>query len=245
VDGRTAIVTGASSGIGRGIAEALAAAGARVVVSGRDEERLAETANAIDAGGGACEQLPLDLTEAGACRELVERAMQAFGSIDVLVHSAGVFWPKPFAETSLGDLDAQWQLNVRVPFELSQTALPYLGAGSSILFISSIAGYVGFPNSSAYCATKGAVELLAKALAVELAPLGIRVNVIAPGNVRTPMNEHLLARPDYMAAMLDATPSRRIGEVSEIAPLAVFLASDAASFMIGSSVLVDGGWAAT
>jgi NAD(P)-dependent dehydrogenase (short-subunit alcohol dehydrogenase family) len=88
------------------------------------------------------------------------------------------------------------------------------------------------------------VELLARALAVELAPLGIRVNVIAPGNVRTPMNEHLLAEPDYMAAMLDATPSRRIGEVDDIAPLAVFLASDAASFMIGSSVLVDGGWAA-
>jgi NAD(P)-dependent dehydrogenase (short-subunit alcohol dehydrogenase family) len=245
VDGKTAIVTGASSGIGKGIAEALAAAGARVVITGRDEERLAETANAIEVEGGACQLLALDLTEAGACLELVERAIQAFGSIDVLVHSAGVFWPKPFAETSLGDLDTQWQLNVRAPFELSQAALPHLGAGSSILFISSIAGYVGFPNSSAYCATKGAVELLARALAVELAPLGIRVNVIAPGNVRTPMNEHLLARPDYMAAMLDATPSRRIGEVSEISPLAVFLASDAASFMIGSSVLVDGGWAAT
>jgi NAD(P)-dependent dehydrogenase (short-subunit alcohol dehydrogenase family) len=175
----------------------------------------------------------------------VDSAIEAFGALDVVVHSAGLFWPKPFEDTSLDDLDAQWLLNVRVPFELSQVALPHLGPGSSILFISSIAGYVGFPNSSAYCATKGAVELLAKALAVELAPGQIRVNVIAPGNVRTPMNEHLLARPEYMEAMLDATPSRRIGEVADIAPFAVFLASDAASFMIGSSVLIDGGWAAT
>jgi NAD(P)-dependent dehydrogenase (short-subunit alcohol dehydrogenase family) len=245
LDGKSAIVTGASSGIGKGIAEALGAAGARVLVTGRDAERLASTAFEIEAAGGSCAQLALDLTKAGACSTLVDSAIEAFGALDVVVHSAGLFWPKPFEDTSLDDLDAQWLLNVRVPFELSQVALPHLGPGSSILFISSIAGYVGFPNSSAYCATKGAVELLAKALAVELAPGQIRVNVIAPGNVRTPMNEHLLARPEYMEAMLDATPSRRIGEVADIAPFAVFLASDAASFMIGSSVLIDGGWAAT
>lgn len=244
LDGKAAVVTGASSGIGKGIAEALAAAGARVLVTGRHAERLAATADEIKATGGACRQLALDLTEPGACEALVDDAIDGLGAIDVLVHSAGLFWPKPFEETPLGEFDAQWTLNVRVPFELSQVALPHLGPGSSILFVSSIAGYVGFPNSSAYCASKGAVELLAKALAVELAPRRIRVNVIAPGNVRTPMNEHLLAHPEYMKAMLDATPARRIGEVAEIAPFAVFLASDAASFMIGSSVLIDGGWAA-
>jgi NAD(P)-dependent dehydrogenase (short-subunit alcohol dehydrogenase family) len=244
LDGKTAIVTGASSGIGKGIAEAMANAGARVVITGRDEARLGETARVIQEGGGTCHSVVADLTAPGACGALVQAALDAFGSIDSVVQTAGIFWPKPFEETTLSDLDRQWKLNVRVPFELTQLALPSLRAGSSIIFISSIAGRTGFPNSSAYCATKGAVELMTKALAVELAPRGIRVNAIAPGNIRTHMNEHLLANPDYNQAMLDATPSRRIGEVAEIAPFAVFLASDAASFMVGSSVLIDGGWAA-
>jgi NAD(P)-dependent dehydrogenase (short-subunit alcohol dehydrogenase family) len=242
--GKTAIVTGASWGFGKGIAEAMAEAGAGVVITGRDAERLAATAHVIEAGAGASHSVVADLTAPGACGELVQSALDVFGSIDVLVHTAGIFWPKPFEETTLADFDSQWELNVRVPFELSKLAVPHLGSGSSIIFISSIAGYTGFPNSSAYCATKGAIELLTKALAVELAPRGIRVNAIAPGNVRTHMNEHLLANPDYNQAMLDATPSRLIGEVSEIAPFAVFLASEAASFMYGSSVLIDGGWAA-
>jgi NAD(P)-dependent dehydrogenase (short-subunit alcohol dehydrogenase family) len=233
LDGKTAIVTGASSGIGKGIAEAMARAGARVLASGRDAARLDETAAAIEQAGGTCHAVVADLTEAGSCAKLVEACLEAFGSIDVLVPSAGVFWPKPFPETTLDDLDRQWELNVRVPFELSKLALPHLGAG-----------YVGFPNSTAYCATKGAIELLTKALAVELAPRGIRVNAIAPGNVLTPMNEHLIARPEYEKAMLDATPSRRIGDVSEIAPFAVLLASEAGGFAYGSSFLIDGGWAA-
>jgi NAD(P)-dependent dehydrogenase (short-subunit alcohol dehydrogenase family) len=242
LDGKVAIVTGASSGIGAAIAGAMAEAGAKVVATGRDEARLAAVAQGIDEGAGRA--IVLDLTTEGACKRVVDGAVDAFGRIDCLVHSAGIFWPKPFPETSLDDLDRQWELNVRVPFELSQLALPHLGQGASIIFVSSIAGYTGFPNSSAYCATKGAVELLTRALAVELAPQGIRVNCIAPGNVATPMNAHLLANPEYHKAMIDATPSRSIGKVEEIAPMAVFLASDEASFMVGSSVLIDGGWAA-
>jgi NAD(P)-dependent dehydrogenase (short-subunit alcohol dehydrogenase family) len=244
LDGKTAIVTGASSGIGKGIAEAMAEAGARVLVTGRDAARLEETTATIRREGGTCHSVVADLTAPGGCAGIVDACLDAFGSIDVLVPSAGVFWPKPFEETTLHDLDRQWELNVRVPFELVQLALPHLGAGSSIIFISSIAGYVGFPSSTAYCATKGAVELLTKALAVELAPRGIRVNAIAPGNVLTPMNEHLIAQPEYEKAMLDATPSRRIGTVAEIAPFAVLLASDAGGFAYGSSFLIDGGWAA-
>ena len=110
--------------------------------------------------------------------------------------------------------------------------------------MSSVAGHIGFPGGATYCATKGAVELLARSLAVELAPAGVRVNAIAPGNVRTAMNERLLANPDYERAMLEMTPSRRIGEVDEIAPFAVLIASDAGRFIVGSSVVVDGGVAA-
>lgn len=244
LEGKTAIVTGASSGIGAAIAEAMADAGAAVALVGRDRGRLESVAQTIGSRGGRSHVVTCDVTADGAPKTIVDATLEGFGSLDSIVHSAGIFWPKPFPETSLSDLDRQWEVNVRAPFALTQAALPHLHAGSTVIFISSIAGYVGFPNSSAYCATKGAVELLTRALAVELAPQGIRVNCIAPGNIATSMNEHLLTDPDYYEAMIGATPARSIGKVVEIAPMAVFLASDRASFMVGSSVLIDGGWCA-
>jgi NAD(P)-dependent dehydrogenase (short-subunit alcohol dehydrogenase family) len=138
----------------------------------------------------------------------------------------------------------QWRVNVRAPYALTQAALPHLGRESSVIFVSSIAGVVAFPNSSAYCASKGAIELLTKALAVELSPQGVRVNAIAPGNIRTPMNEEMLKSKDYEQMYLDGTPYGRIGVPEDVAPLAVFLASDAASYIHGESILVDGAWAA-
>jgi NAD(P)-dependent dehydrogenase (short-subunit alcohol dehydrogenase family) len=244
LDGKVAVVTGASSGIGAGCAKAMAEAGAKVVAVGRDADRLAASCAAIESAGGTCRPAVHDLTESGACGVLVEQTIGALGAIDSVVHCAGLFWPKPFAETTMDDYDRQMALNVRVPFELTKAAMPHLKAGASVIFISSIAGIAGFPNSSAYCASKGAVELLTRALGVELAPQGIRVNCIAPGNVATPMNAHLLADPAYYKSMIDATPSRSIGTVEEIAPMAVFLASEKASFMFGASVLIDGGWCA-
>jgi NAD(P)-dependent dehydrogenase (short-subunit alcohol dehydrogenase family) len=240
LDGTVAIVTGASSGIGFAIAEAMSAAGAKVVLVGRDKERLERCAERC------AEHLvaAVDLTTDRAPDLIVERAMDRFGAIDSIVHSAGVFWPKPFGEAPLEDFDYHWQLNVRTPYALTQAALPHLRRGSSVIFVSSIAGRVALPNSAAYCATKGAVEQLTKALAVELAPHGIRVNAIAPGNIRTPMNEELLRDPNYEQMYLDGTPYGRVGVVDDIAPLAVFLASDAAGYIHGESILVDGGWAA-
>jgi NAD(P)-dependent dehydrogenase (short-subunit alcohol dehydrogenase family) len=240
LDGKVAIVTGASSGIGFAIAEAMSAAGAKLVLVGRDEERLGRCAE-------RCTEhavVAVDLTTERASDLIVERAMNQFGAIDSIVHSAGIFWPKPFGEAPLEDLDHHWHVNVRTPYALTQAALPHLRRGSSVIFVSSIAGRVAFPNSAAYCATKGAVEQLTKALAVELAPQGIRVNAIAPGNIRTPMNEELLKNPDYEQMYLDGTPYGRVGVVDDIAPLAVFLASDAAGYIHGESILVDGGWAA-
>jgi NAD(P)-dependent dehydrogenase (short-subunit alcohol dehydrogenase family) len=148
-------------------------------------------------------------------------------------------------ETTDAILDEQWDVNVRAPFRLARTAVGRMPAGSSIIFISSICGHAGFPNSSAYCATKGAVELLVKSLTAELSPRGIRVNAVAPGNVRTSINAHLLADPTYEQQMLDATPAGRIGEVGDIAPAVVFLASESASYIHGSSLLIDGGWIAS
>jgi NAD(P)-dependent dehydrogenase (short-subunit alcohol dehydrogenase family) len=239
LDGKVAVVTGASSGIGFATAAAMAEAGARLVLVGRDAERLTRCAERA----GEHVVVAIDITTDHAPRAIVDAAIGAYGAIDVLVHSAGVFEPAPFAETTTESLDRQLATNVRAPFLLTQAALPHLRRGGSVVFISSIGGYVGFPDSVAYCATKGAVELLAKTLCLELSP-EIRVNVIAPGNIRTPMNEQLRALPGYEERMGALTPAGRHGEPEEIAAAVVFMASDAASFVHGASWLVDGGWTA-
>jgi NAD(P)-dependent dehydrogenase (short-subunit alcohol dehydrogenase family) len=241
LDGKVAIVTGASSGIGAAVAEAMSEAGASVVLTGRDHDRLRHVAESCR---GPTHAVAADLADEAAPRRIVDEALGVYGRIDSLVHSAGIFWPKPLAEAPLEDFDEQWRVNVRAPYALTKAALPHLGRDSSVVFVSSIAGQVAFPNSAAYCATKGAIEQLAKALAVELSPQGIRVNAIAPGNIRTPMNEELLKDPDYEQMYLDGTPYGRVGVVEDVAPLAVFLASDAARYIHGESILVDGGWAA-
>ncbi|GAA1958939.1 SDR family oxidoreductase [Amycolatopsis minnesotensis] len=242
---RTAVVTGASSGIGAQIARELGAAGARVALVGRDAQRLATVAAELTAADAVAEPIVADLTAASGPGEVVDRTLARFGGIDVLVHAAGVFLPTPFPDTTDEQLDTQWATNVRAPFRLTRAAAEHLGDGSSVIFVSSICGHVGFPNSSAYCATKGAVELLVKSLTAEFAPQGIRVNAVAPGNVRTSINAHLLADSGYERQMLDSTPAGRVGEVGDIAPAVVFLASPAASYIHGSSLLIDGGWVAS
>jgi len=238
--GKVAIVTGASSGIGAAIAQALSDAGARIVLTGRNADRLARCAQSL----GEHHVVAADLTSDGAETRIVSAAIEAFGRLDVLVHSAGVFWPKPFAQAPLEDFDTQFRVNVRAPYALTQAALPHLREDAVVIFISSIAGRVGFPSSTAYCGTKGAIELMTKSLAMELAPIGIRVNAIAPGNIRTPMNDRLFESKEYERTMIDRTPAGRVGVVDDIAPVAVFLASDAARYIHGESILVDGGWAA-
>jgi NAD(P)-dependent dehydrogenase (short-subunit alcohol dehydrogenase family) len=241
LDGKTAIVTGASSGIGAAIAEAMAQAGASVVLVGRDAGRLERVAGLC---GERSAVVVADVIAADAPALIVQRALDAFGGIDVIVHSAGVFAPKPFPDSPVESLDAQWLVNVRAPYAITHAAQEHLGEGSAVIFISSIAGQVGFMGAAAYCATKGAVEQLTKSLAVELAPRGIRVNAIAPGNIHSPMNEQYFQSAEYEAAMIERTPAGRVGVVEDIAPVAVFLASDAARYIHGASLLVDGGWAA-
>lgn len=243
LSGRAAIVTGASSGIGVATACALAQAGADVALVGRDADRLAGCAATVSEHSRA-HPIAIDITGEDAPQAIVASTLAELGRIDVLVHSAALFEPLPFADTPRESLDRQWAANVRAPFLLTQAVVPHLAPGSSVIFVSSIAGHVGFPSSTAYCATKGAVELLARALSLELSPLEIRVNVIAPGNVRTPMNEALRAIPGYEEGVCGDTPAGRFGEPEEIAATVVFLASDAASFVHGASLLVDGGWVA-
>lgn len=239
---RVVVVTGASSGIGAGIASAFAAAGARVGLVGRDAQRLEAVAARPEFEGRAC-LIEADLLDDGARQQVVEETLAGFGAIDALVHAAGVFEPGPFAE-SLPLLEKQWAINVRAPFSLTQQALPHLRPGGSVVFVSSIAGRVGFSGSTAYCATKGAIEQLTRALALEEARNGVRINAVAPGHVYTPLNQAFMREPGYEAELVEATPVGRIGTVEEIAPAALFLASDGARFITGESIVVDGGWLA-
>jgi NAD(P)-dependent dehydrogenase (short-subunit alcohol dehydrogenase family) len=240
--GKVAVVTGASSGIGEATATALGEAGADVVCVARHDARLTASVERVRAHGVRAHAVAVDITAEDAPARIVDEALEELGRLDVLVHSAGVFEPAPFAETTVESLDLQWTTNVRAPYLITQAALPHLRDGSSVLFVSSIAGHVGFSNSTAYCATKGAVELLVRALALELSPAGVRVNVVAPGNIKTAMNEDLRTSTDYEAVCNAQTPAGRFGEPEEIAAAVVFFASDSASYVHGASLLVDGGW---
>lgn len=234
------MVTGASSGIGTAVAQAMSEAGAKVVATGRDEARLRACGRSL----GEHHLVVADLVDDDAPRRIVAETVDAFGALNILVHSAGIFLPRPFGEAPLEEFDVQFRVNVRAPYALTQAALQLLRPDGAVVFVSSIAGHVGFPLSAAYCGTKGAIELMTKSLAMELAPVGVRVNAVAPGNIHTPMNAHLFESTEYERTMIERTPLGRVGVVEDIAPVAVFLASDAARYVHGESLLVDGGWAA-
>ena len=187
----------------------------------------------------------VELTADDAPARIVAAAVKRFGGLNVLINCAGIFEPMPFDTQPMASFDRHMAVNVRAPFALTQAALPYLQPDGAVVNISSIAGYAGFPQSAAYCATKGAVELMTRALGVELGPLGVRVNCVAPGNIRTPMNaQQFAASREYEQSLEEKTPLGRIGETEDIAAAVVYLASPAAKFVNGASWLVDGGWAA-
>ena len=241
--GRVSLVTGASSGIGADIARALGEAGSDVVLVGRSPERLADAARLVEKAGVGAETVVADLLSEDAPAQVVAAALAAFGRIDVLVHSAGIYLQGSIEGADDAVLDDQWAINVRAPYRLTQAVLPHLGDGSSVIWISSMSGHIGSAKDTAYCATKGAVELLVKSMASELAPRGIRVNAVAPGNVHTPMNAELIT-PELEREILAMTPAGRIGVVTDVSPAVVFLASAAGAYVHGASILIDGGVAA-
>jgi NAD(P)-dependent dehydrogenase (short-subunit alcohol dehydrogenase family) len=240
--GRTVVVTGASSGIGGAAARRLAREGGRVVLVGRDVDRLEDCRADVRRSGGDCHTVPVDLAADDASAVIVREAVGAFGGIDVLVHAAGVFRVDPFASQGPDELDRQFRVNVRAPYALTHAALEHLRPGASVVFVSSNLAQVGMSGAAAYCGTKGAVDALARALAVELAPQGIRVNTVAPGIVRTPMTQRLAEDPAAEASAIALTPAGRLGEVEDIAAAIAYVTSDDARYMVGSTMVVDGGW---
>ena len=242
---RVALVTGASSGIGQASAVALAQEGAVIVVTGRNQARLAETTGMIQEAGGQCLQISADLLDQGHIDRLVGEAKAKLGRLDILVNSAGVFETADFTQVSEEFYDRTMDANLKGLFFITQRVVKEMkeAGGGKIISLSSIGGgTVGFPTGSVYCASKAAIAALTQTLAVELAPFKINVNCICPGNVLTPMNQELFENKDYEAAMLALTPWQRIGRTEDITPAVVYLASQQSDYVTGIKLVIDGGW---
>ncbi len=241
--GRFALVTGATSGIGRAIATAFAEAGADVAVVGRDQARLDDVVACVRAQGAKAVGIAADLTAPDAPSTVVSEAVDAVGPIDVLVHAAAVFEKATVAGDDGSLADLHWRTNALAPFLLTRAALPAMRDGGSIVFLTSTVSRIGFAETAGYAMSKAAIDALTRVLAVECGPRRIRVNAISPGWIATPMNEAMrFADPTLEPNAAAATPLGRLGLAEDVAPAAVFLASDASRFVTGTILWVEGGY---
>jgi NAD(P)-dependent dehydrogenase (short-subunit alcohol dehydrogenase family) len=247
LDDRTAVVTGGNRGIGRGIAEVLAAAGARVVLAARDVALLDEVRNGIELQGGQALAVSVDVARDADCRRLIDKACDTYGGVDILVNNAAAprfSLAKSADAMPMEDYDLTMAVNLRAPYLLCQLAARAMiarGHGGSIINISSIAGAMGVGNYSAYSSSKGALDRLSESMAVDWGMHGIRVNSLGPGMVATDENRHLREDPVALARAMSTVPLGRPGQPHEIGRVVLFLASDAASFVTGQTLYVDGG----
>jgi len=245
---KIAIVTGGSQGIGEALALGFSREGATVAIVNRShQDRAAKVLKTIEAAGGKAAAFRADCSRVSEIEQVVGEIVQRFGGVDILVNNAGVFRPVPIEETTEAVWDEQLDLNLKGGFFFIRSVLPHLRkrGGGKIINISSIAGEAGFPNSAAYCASKGGLTNMTRALALELAAANINVNALSPGNIKTPMNEGLRADPAWNSKMRERTPSGDDFLAAEdLVGAAVFLASDASRKMHGQVICVDGGWTA-
>jgi NAD(P)-dependent dehydrogenase (short-subunit alcohol dehydrogenase family) len=235
LDGQRALVTGATSGIGRAVAVRLATDGAEVLVHGRDGARGAETVREITAGGGKASFVAADLSDAADVQWLASEV----GDVDILINNAGISLFAATADVDVAAFDKMFASNVRAPFLLVAALAPGMAARThgSIVSLSSMAGGVGLMGGAAYGATKASLEAMTRAWAVEYSPSGVRVNAIAPGPVYTPTP----SGPEFITALGETTPMHRASQPEEIAEVIAFLASPRASYITGTTVAADGG----
>jgi 3-oxoacyl-[acyl-carrier protein] reductase len=242
LNGKTALVTGASRGIGRAAALALARDGARVLVHyGKGEAEARAVVGAITAAGGLAQAVGADMAQPTGPHDLAARVREIVGGrLDILVANAGISKAATLEETNLADFDALFAVNVRAPYFLVQQLLPVLGEGASVIFLSSLVAHAAVGNLSAYAATKGAIDTMVKHFAFILGGKGIRVNAVAPGVVETDMS-NFTKTEDGRVAALGMQALKRLAQPAEIGDAIAFLASDAARWISGDTVRVDGG----
>ncbi len=246
LDGRVALVTGASSGIGRELATGLALAGATVALSGRSAERLEETKQQIVEAGGKAELFPAEAGDFDAIKPLIEAVVAQFGRLDIILPAAGMNQRQPVQEVERATYDRLMDVNLRAPYFLAQAALPHLIAagGGKIIHIGSLTTSWGIGNLSVYGMTKSAIGQLTRASAVEWAAHNIQVNAICPGWIETPLTKPLWADPQRREWILDRVPAGRPGKPGDLVGMAVYLASRASNFTTGQTFYVDGGFTA-
>jgi len=241
LDGKNALVTGAGRGIGMGASIALAESGAKVTLVSRTEKELKEISDHINSQGYESSYISLDVNNENEISELINSS----DPFDILVNNAGTNKPAKLVDTDINDFDYVMSLNVRSVINLTKSVVKKMldnDVKGSIINVSSQMGHVGGPNRTTYCSSKFAIEGFTKALAIELAPNGIRVNTICPTFIQTPMTEPFLKDEEFKKNTIGMIPLGRLGEVKDLMGPFVFLASEASSLMTGSSLLVDGGW---
>jgi NAD(P)-dependent dehydrogenase (short-subunit alcohol dehydrogenase family) len=245
LDDRVVIITGGSRGLGRAMATALAEAGAHIVVTSRDPARVEGVAAELEATHGrACRGYGCDVREPGQVDDLVRRVIDEFGQIDVLINNAGVNIRRPIEELSLDEFRTVMDTNVTGAWLMCRAVGPYMKARryGRVINFGSILSVISMPGRTPYASSKGAVVQMTKTLAIEWAPYAITVNAILPGPFGTEMNRPLLDDPERYQAFISQIPLGRWGEPDEMGGLALFLSSDASSFVTGSAILIDGGW---
>nr|WP_205964714.1 3-oxoacyl-ACP reductase family protein [Ramlibacter agri] len=245
MQGKVALVTGAAQGIGLGIAERLAREGAQLALNvHREDERSRAAQQLVAAAGGRCEVFTADVALPAEGRRLVDEVVARMGRLDILVNNAGIERNAGALDITEEDYDRVLATNLKGPLFLAQAFALHVrqqGQGGRIVNISSVHEELPFPHFAPYCASKGGLKMAMRTLALELAPLRITVNNVAPGAIRTPINQDLLANQPMLDALLAQIPAGRLGEPGDVAGAVAFLASDDAGYITGTTLVVDGG----